>query len=124
MSPKAQRRAIAEACGWKEIGVSGIYQNLAKGINGCMPNEEVHTLRVKMRLPGANSFLVPDYLNDLNAMHEAEGVLADRGKRGEYALMLSSVLSGVATHIQWPAVMATADKRAEAFLKTLDLWKP
>lgn len=54
---------------------------------------------------------VPDYLNDLNAMHEAEKVLF--GKVGW--VHYSQVLLLGNTH-------ATAAQRAEAFGRTLNLW--
>ncbi len=62
--------------------------------------------------------MIPDYLNDLNAMHEAEGTL-NRGsgyhETGGYGLYLVALDHDVS---------ATAAQRAEAFLKTLNLWKP
>ena len=63
---------------------------------------------------------VPDYCNDLNAMHEAEKVLTLPQFWG-YADQLKSIVdnsNGNASYIS-----ATASKRAEAFLKTLKLWK-
>ena len=61
----------------------------------------------------------PDYLNDLNAMHEAEKVLTDEQKR-EYRICLFRLCDCYAGR----EVHATAAQRAEAFLKTLNLWKP
>jgi hypothetical protein len=54
-----------------------------------------------------------DPLNDLNAMHEAEKVV----KRvwGKYVKQLNAIAD--------PAC-ATAAQRAEAFLRTLNLWTP
>jgi len=67
-----------------------------------------------------------DPLSDLNAMHEAEKVLT-RNQLGKYDQNLwiivgakckktGQVLDGMFWH-------ATAAQRAEAFLKTLNLWK-
>ena len=58
------------------------------------------------RIPYLN---MPDYLNDLNAMHEAEKVLNDH-QWDDYICQLGHAMG------------ATAAQRAEAFLKTLNLW--
>ena len=55
---------------------------------------------------------IPNYVNDLNAMHRAERHIMDESSI-TYAQELA-VLSCI-----WHA---PADKRAEAFLKTLNLW--
>ncbi len=52
---------------------------------------------------------LPDYLNDLNAMHEAEKVL-----QGE------QLTEYVERWVEWNS---TAAQRAEAFLRTLGPWK-
>ena len=60
---------------------------------------------------------VPDYLNDLNAMHEAEKVLTVQ-QRGEMTLnIMHSNCDGY-----WPQLHATAQQRAEAFLRTIGKW--
>ena len=68
---------------------------------------------------------MPDYPNDLNAMHEAEKVLRD--KWDSYFGELISIRSRDALKSQHPADLspagATAAQRAEAFLKTLNLWE-
>ena len=56
----------------------------------------------------------PDYLNDLNAMHEAQRRLSDAQWDNDCDLLGGSLL--ICAH-------ATATQRAEAFLKTLNLWK-
>jgi hypothetical protein len=68
---------------------------------------------------------VPDYLNDLNAMHEAEKVLDPKGKDGSYEYWLRTVC-----HIPEREsangryfYRATASQRAEAFLRTIGKWK-
>ncbi len=110
MKTEAQRIAIAEACGFKKISLPTT-QNWGEGAT---PNKEwwyVHQL--------------PDYLTDLNAMHEAEKVLT-LGQRITYAHQIGVVLSGgsVGRAIPnwWFIHEATAAKRAEAFLKVLNLW--
>lgn len=103
MSPEAQRIAIAKLCPnvveWRddEPYWKGAWSSVGEG------NEY---------------FAKFDPLNDLNAMHEAEatriindGVLYNRYQR--YIQRLSGLNYGWHT---------TASQRAEAFLKTLNLW--
>jgi hypothetical protein len=100
MSPEAQRIAIAEACGFKNIRLSeagGIY---AEGSFKC----------------GTTG--IPDYLNDLNAMHEAEETLVS------YIPNFILFLDNLKYISPLNGVRATAAQRAEAFLRTLKLWKP
>ena len=73
---------------------------------------------------------VPDYLNDLNAMHEAEKVLSNKvdlvrqcyldnlciATNGEFAEMDGSYKE------VWAMSHATATQRAEAFLRTIEKW--
>lgn len=58
MSPKAQRIAIAESCGLICFPMNGRWHDLTERADGT----PVH---------------IPDYLSDLNAMHEAEKTLED-----------------------------------------------
>ncbi len=103
MTPEAQRIAIAEACGWRLLS-----NNRWTQPNGCYGD-------------------VPDYLNDLNAMHEAEKVLTteqltsylnwlDITCGGE--LELSAMVEG--PEYAFGLLHATAAQRAEAFLRTLN----
>jgi hypothetical protein len=59
----------------------------------------------------------PDYLNDLNAMHEAKKILTD-----EQRPIYWRTLYDVCKTTEWP-FNAEAHQEAEAFLKTLNLWK-
>lgn len=71
----------------------------------------------------------PDYPNDLNAMHEAEKMLTvESGQVGKYLYELEKVcvVSGCEArnkNQQLRFIRATAAQRAEAFLRTLNLWK-
>ncbi len=110
MNTEQQRIAIAEACGWK-------WERLWTG--------ELHGKPVGEQGPFRE---VPDYLNDLNAMHEAEGVL-DITKVEEYCSTLVRIVRhslGIDDYESiYPtkfAVYATAAQRAEAFLKTIGKW--
>jgi len=92
MRPQQQNLAILLALGWK-------YTTLGwREPNGLRCEEP------------------PDYLNDLNAMHEAEGFLCGE----DWARYFDSIrICGAAC-----GVRATAAQRAEVFLRTLNLWKP
>jgi len=100
MKPELQQIAIAEACGWKPD---------IRGLGWLSPSGEYAVL--------------PDYLNSLDAMHEAEKVLIEKGVNAwwEYVGHINRhnpAPLGVET-----AVHATAAQRAEAFLRTLSLWQ-
>lgn len=109
MSPDAQRITIAEACGWK--------YNVHLCV-GAVPHDPATKQYCK-------AYHCPDYLNDLNAMHEAEKVLSS-GECAKYrdALKLNTAIYGDMDGgcIDWQLVHATAAQRAEAFLRTLNLW--
>ena len=108
MKPEEQRIAIAEACGWTPTP-NGHYTMDPAGLGG----QFVHPLNL------------PNYLNDLNAMHEAEKVLIamDDGRNaGSTRYLYAANLYNLVPIGQQP-ITATAAQRAEAFLKTLNLWK-
>lgn len=107
MKPEEQRIAIAKACGWQHLP-AGTY-----GPEDCWFRYEPTGERVR------STVNLPDYLNDLNAVHEAEKVLPDIQLyiRFLYLTVLEdpeNVANEVAT--------TTAAQRAEAFLRTLNLW--
>jgi len=109
MSDEEQRIAIAEACGWEMA--SGTMRGQPVGIH---PDE----------IDSATAFdyrLIPDYANDLNAMHEAEASLSFADQR-KYGRALKSVLdaSPDSPDHDWHA---TARQRAEAFIRTFGTWK-
>jgi hypothetical protein len=92
MNPEKQRIAIAEACGWKCSEYS----------------DELGQLVAQF---------TPDYLNCLNAMHEAEATLRF-DDRNHYIDRL-----GETYHDSWEFCTATAAQRAEAFLRTVGKWE-
>ncbi len=116
MTPEQQRIKIAKACGWTDF-------NSAK--------HEGAIQYGRKPLSRFDSWEIPDYLNDLNAMHEAEKTLND-----DDLYLYGNILDGI-THSKIPMCYvngpkagmypelfrATAAQRAEAFLKTLNLWK-
>jgi hypothetical protein len=115
MNKNKQRIKIAEACGWTHIHSETDFNP---------DNARFSYLAGKHPLDSdkGNDYCyykleVPDYLNDLNAMHEAEKViLHDNG--AEYARNLLKIVP----HGDWMHT-ATAAQRAEAFLKTVELWE-
>jgi hypothetical protein len=109
VKPESQRIAIAEACGWTEI--ERINSGEFGGLRGVKPNGE--------------RSIVPSYCRDLNAMHEAHHTL-DPDQQTDFARWLRSAVLKSPVGISHPGqlINATAAERAEAFLKTLNLWKP
>ena len=60
---------------------------------------------------------IPDYCNDLNAMHEAEKILT----RDQIEVFCDQLLPK--HHGIWWGIHTTSHQRAEAFLKTIGKWK-
>ena len=70
---------------------------------------------------------MPDYLNDLNAMHEAEED-SDASKRDMRGTMKHTVMRAFDRRLyaesrKLPVLHATASQRAEAFLRTIGKWE-
>lgn len=113
MTPESQRIAIAEYCGWKT-------------------NKEMLVCAVvnPFQAPdGSWHKAYPDYLNNLNAMHEAEKVLQNRCKYWpDYIDELCKMfvfddVFACSAKVNWSQMVhATASQRAEAFLKTIGKW--
>jgi hypothetical protein len=95
--------AIAKACGWTEIGQ---YTQAIDGWYGYEPENGLH-------------FQVPNYCNDLNAMHEAERQMRS-GDWTRYCQYLAEYGGGT---VRFVSVHATAQNRAEAFLRTIGKWE-
>jgi hypothetical protein len=93
MKPHKQRITIAEYCG-TDIYIDDVF-----------------------------SERLPDYPNDLNAMHEAEKSL-DKTLTLFYCGYLSSTTgSSKAPDFGWKNIHSTAAQKAEAFLKTIGKWE-
>lgn len=105
MDKEKQRIKIAEACGWTHVE-----KEEGGAIYGCPA--------IKPMFDSCRLFAIPDYLNDLNAMHKAESTMGDPQLWMEYEDNLAKVMN----HVGW-VWHATAAQRAEAFLKTLNLWE-
>jgi hypothetical protein len=96
MTPEQQRVAIAEACGWKTE-----YRDAVSSVTA-----------------------LPDYLNDLNAMHDAEKVLnADQMISMDYHLDVVVGNGRQGLNCEYFLWSATAAQFAEAFLRTIGKWK-
>jgi hypothetical protein len=116
MTSTAQRIAIAEACGWTYTRATLLEKPLEFWTKPDAPRGY------------SDGSSPPDYLNDLNAMHEAERTL-DYGQRSEFRAIIKNRFTPDRDRFtpqdQFEAVIchATAAQRAEAFLRTLNLWK-
>jgi hypothetical protein len=116
MNPEQQRIAIAEACGWNDIALRIIAE-------GTGMDQRVWCSGTISQ--GGRE--LPNYLNDLNAMHEAEKTLT-KANWGGYAAELYRITDahnhGISPNHHWLAVaFSTAAQRAEAFLRTIGKWE-
>jgi hypothetical protein len=104
MTDKQINIAIAEACGWSK-------DDIERGYTLCQFSENI-----------------PDYCNDLNAMHEAEATL-NYEQAEQHEDELYDICYKENFHKEYPlpfrfaVAHATAQQRAEAFLKTIGKWK-
>ena len=94
MNKEKQRITIAEACGWEPLPEGHFHPDNPVGQT------------------------MPDYTQDLNAMHEAEKVLT-YAQGGEMTLWIQRMTCAG----YGPQLFATATQRAEAFLRTIGKWE-
>ena len=106
MTEEQQRIAIAEFRGWTEISIRCMW-GLPPGEFDCGTEDCLKHL--------------PDYLNDLNAMHEAEKML-DANQRTTYRAHLACMFTDHPDDGMRFAITATAAQRSEAFLRTIGKW--
>ncbi len=139
MTEHEQRVAIAEWAGvaprlaewWvhsesqKSICMTGTTQKECLEWHNRLPPESPYRKGDWEVIP---NYVYPDYVNDLNAIHEAEQKAINKGKETAYLNHLGDVCrpdgaeaDGIDDLIN--AVRATAAQRAEALLRTLNLWK-
>jgi hypothetical protein len=109
MSPEAQRIAIAEACGWSHVRRTGP-----------KPWDSLVGTSGQFAYAGAGFETVPDYLGNLNAMHEAEKTACRNGYAMAEAIH-AQLVEICGSEID--AAFATAAHRAESFLRALNLWE-
>lgn len=125
--------AIAEACGW-------IWYRLPISALGgdrryrCLFHPQMHEYNGQpaiwqVRADGSEAICnieymvseghIPDYCNDLNAMHSAEGLMwASSSLWERYSLELGKLSESLA-----PVLHATSAQRAKAFLRTIGKWR-
>ena len=118
LTPEQQRIKVAELAGWTHI-------NIDEPDSGYCPGQG---------MPGLCA--LPDYLNDLNAMHKAENTIPQGDKQRQYVCVLASLFTMNEMHLQhffpewkadtkWPTdcvimlMSATAAQRAEAFVAVM-----
>ena len=65
---------------------------------------------------------IPNYLNDLNAMHKAEKMLTPE-QLVDYCAFSLRVATGEGCVTDYKMIRATAAQRAEAFLRTIGKWE-
>jgi hypothetical protein len=145
VKPEAQRIAIAEACGFKwfawwhtetEITIP-LTRSVQDGDFKRTTFPPTRFLVPASREPGFGEYAcadmsiaideecfrhVPDYLSDLNAMHEAERVLR-RDQHTDYCNLLHDMATRTENLGRFGYIHTTAAQRAEAFLRTLGKWE-
>lgn len=118
MSPEAQRIAIAEACGWKGPNSDEVKERTKNWVTRDTQDHFISPVGVS-----CGKAALPDYLNDLNAMHEAAKSL-DGYMMLKYASELLALTGGAGTGGSFSNIHASAAQRAEAFLKAIWKWAP
>jgi hypothetical protein len=121
MKPEEQRIAIAEACGWQ----GPHHPKNVEGMAGWWSQEHgVWWVNPEGKRVMVSS--VPDYLNSLDAMHEAEKVLTGTLRQNLYQSEIAEICwadeSRSNNQVVFNQLTATATQRAEAFLRALNLW--
>jgi hypothetical protein len=109
MTQEEKRIKLAKAAGWTKVHQSWTGQKMA-----CIPNDS-------QILP------LPDYFNDLNAVHELEQHIWSkewnlRDKFCDHLALIIDPVHGYRGLKATDALQATASQRAEALGLTLGLW--
>ena len=107
MDKNKQKIAIAEHCGWKYLPKDSY------GIQWVTPPKGTQPKKYVPSAPFAPSD-VPDYCNDLNAMHEAIMTLSNR-QLDDLHTWISDTMTGTDKYM-W---LLTPQQYAEAFLRTI-----
>lgn len=125
MTREAQRVAIGIACGWKCAG----YPDQILATKGWQFAYQFF-INPTGDIVSHNS--IPDYLNDLNAMHEAEKMLTYE-QNEQFVFWLNHIHPSADIHTAekkrdlrldvFDLCHSPASQRAEAFLRTLGLWQ-
>lgn len=116
MTPEKQRIKIAEAHGWV---LNPECDFLGKAFPQCWTHDDYNMV--------FHDYELPDY-NDLNAMHDVMSIF-DYDQADEFEDHLCDICKRSNykkdNPVPWrfAVVNATASQRAEAFLRTLNLWE-
>ncbi len=107
---------IAEYCGWRNI-IEKDYQPFGTNeyIDG--PSQVWVGIHPELDADIKEYEVIPDYCNDLNAMHEAEKMLNEK-QEDIMNNTLWDIMDG--RKYLWHS---TASQRAKAFVKTIEKWK-
>ena len=117
MNPSEQRIAIAEWCGYTDIRMStsrSYDRDYEGGWNDFEGDRE-----------GYPRSQLPDYINDLNAMHGALETLTSDGLWSYFISNLSTVLNADGqpeTTRLFMLINASSEERAKALLMTIGKW--
>lgn len=117
MSPEKQRIAIAEACGWNPTGYGSWYFGKKDDMNYATISDS------------CNHIQLSDYLNDLNAMHDALKVLDEEQKLdfcSNICRILNEANRGKRSWLgptTFDYINATASQFAQAFLHAIGKWE-
>lgn len=104
LDQRKKRIKISHLLGWTDCID---YTDKGGNPHGCDPDT----------LEGA---MIPDYLNDLNAMHEVEKGITDAETRFKYQIKIHELLFDYTGQCSvWCICHATAAQRAEAFVMTI-----
>lgn len=116
MKPEQINIKIAEVCGWKKCRYIPAEQLTTKPFNTWRVSATVGISPLDDEGDGERG--IPDYVNSLDAIHEAEKVLT-----GDQRFNFRAKLALMFPKNGWESVHASAPQRAEALLRTLSLWE-
>ena len=105
MTDQEINQTIAAALGWSKL-----------------TKDPAMMVQYTAQMPDGKWGMVPDYCNDLNAMHEAEMLCLRSGSAVERYRSQITTLQSRLVSVEMD-LTATARQRAEAFLRTLNLWQ-
>lgn len=109
-------KKIAEICGWVQLKKFSVDRDMRKPYEFFAGYHPIYhsPLQFNYETP------IPNYVGDLNAMHEAERLL-DGFTMAEYSYNLMLILkTGCGSYLH---IHAPANARAEAFLKTMQKFR-
>lgn len=115
MSPHDQQVAIAEYCGWTEVRMGKDYE--------CNDNPWNKRVLVGIHPEAKMKIDVPDYLDDLNAMHEAEECLTFVQWTAYQDFLIEDIaMEPGCVWRGYQTTHATAEQKAKAYIKAIGKW--